>query len=32
MLLDESEVHLKVDDMVVQHGTNQAWSNRGTEK
>ena len=31
MLLDDREVHLKVDDMVVQRGTNRAWSNRGTE-
>ncbi len=32
MLLDDSEVQLKVDDIVVQHGTNHAWSNRGMEK
>lgn len=31
MLLDDREVHLKVDDMVVQRGTNRAWSNRCTE-
>ena len=31
MLLDDSEVHLKVDDMVIQRGTNHAWSNRGME-
>ena len=31
MLLDDSEVYLKVDDMVVQRGANHAWSNRGTE-
>ena len=31
MLLDDSEVHLKAGDMVVQRGTNHAWSNRGTE-
>ena len=31
MLLDDSEVHLKVDDIVVQRVTNLAWSNRGTE-
>ena len=31
MLLDDSEVHLKVDDIVVQRVTNHAWSNRGTE-
>ena len=31
MLLDDSEVHLKAGDMVVQRGTNHAWSNRGKE-
>ena len=31
MLLDDSEVHLKAGDIVVQRGTNHAWSNRGTE-
>jgi len=31
MLLDESEVHLKAGDVVIQRGTNHAWSNRGTE-
>ena len=31
MLLDDSEVHLKEGDMLVQRGTNHAWSNRGTE-
>lgn len=31
MLLDESEVHLKAGDVVVQQGTNHAWVNRGTE-
>ena len=31
MLLDESEVHLKAGDVLVQRGTNHAWSNRGTE-
>ena len=31
MLLDEDEVHLSAGDMVVQRGTNHAWSNRGTE-
>jgi len=31
MLLDDSEVHLKAGDVVVQRGTNHAWSNRGTE-
>jgi mannose-6-phosphate isomerase-like protein (cupin superfamily) len=29
MLLDDSEVHLKVGDVVVQRGTNHAWVNRG---
>ena len=28
MLLDDSEVHLKTGDVVVQRGTNHAWSNR----
>ena len=28
MLLDDSEVHLKAGDVVVQRGTNHAWSNR----
>jgi mannose-6-phosphate isomerase-like protein (cupin superfamily) len=28
MLLDESEVHLKAGDVVIQRGTNHAWSNR----
>lgn len=31
MLLDEDEVHLSTGDVVVQRGTNHAWSNRGTE-
>ena len=31
MLLDDSEVHLKAGDVVVQRGTNHAWSNQGTE-
>ena len=31
MLLDESEVHLKAGDVVIQRGTNHAWSNRGKE-
>lgn len=30
MLLDESEVHLKAGDVVVQQATNHAWINRGT--
>jgi len=29
MLLDESEVHLTVGDVLVQQGTNHAWVNRG---
>jgi uncharacterized cupin superfamily protein len=28
MLLDREEVHLKAGDIVVQCGTNHAWSNR----
>ena len=28
MLLDEAEVHLKTGDVVIQRGTNHAWSNR----
>jgi len=31
MLLDDSEVHLKAGDVVIQQGTNHAWVNRGTE-
>ena len=31
MLLDDDEVHLSAGDVVVQRGTNHAWSNRGTE-
>ena len=31
MLLDDSEVHLKAGDFVVQRGTNHAWVNRGGE-
>ena len=31
MLLDDSEVHLKAGDVIVQRGTNHAWINRGTE-
>ena len=30
MLLDDSEVHLKAGDIVIQQGTNHAWVNRGT--
>jgi mannose-6-phosphate isomerase-like protein (cupin superfamily) len=29
MLLDDSEVHLKAGDVVIQQGTNHAWVNRG---
>jgi len=29
MLMDESEVHLKAGDVVIQRGTNHAWANRG---
>ena len=28
MLLDEEEVHLRAGDVVIQRGTNHAWSNR----
>jgi mannose-6-phosphate isomerase-like protein (cupin superfamily) len=31
MLLDDSEVHLKAGDVLVQQGTNHAWVNRGSE-
>jgi len=31
MLLDDSEVHLKAGDVLVQQGTNHAWVNRGRE-
>ena len=31
MLLDDEEVHLSPGDVVIQRGTNHAWSNRGTE-
>lgn len=31
MLMDDSEVHLKAGDFLVQQGTNHAWVNRGTE-
>jgi uncharacterized cupin superfamily protein len=30
MLLDDSEIHLKAGDVLVQQGTNHAWVNRGT--
>ena len=31
MLLDDSEVHLREGDVLVQRGTNHAWVNRGKE-
>ncbi len=31
MLLDDSEVHLKAGDVVVQRGTNHSWVNRGSQ-
>ena len=31
VLLDDSEIHLKAGDVLVQQGTNHAWVNRGTE-
>lgn len=31
MLLDDSEVHLKTGDVIIQQGTNHAWVNRGKE-
>jgi mannose-6-phosphate isomerase-like protein (cupin superfamily) len=31
MLLDDSEVHLKAGDVVIQRGTNHAWVNRGND-
>jgi mannose-6-phosphate isomerase-like protein (cupin superfamily) len=31
MLLDDSEVHLKAGDILVQNATNHAWINRGKE-
>jgi mannose-6-phosphate isomerase-like protein (cupin superfamily) len=30
MLLDDSEVHMRAGDIMVQQGTNHAWINRGT--
>jgi mannose-6-phosphate isomerase-like protein (cupin superfamily) len=29
MLLDDSEIHLKAGDVLIQQGTNHAWINRG---
>lgn len=31
MLMDDSEVHLKAGDVVIQQATNHAWVNRGNE-
>ena len=31
MLMDDEDIHLTAGDVVVQQGTNHAWSNRGTE-
>lgn len=31
MLLDDSEIHLKAGDVLIQQGTNHAWINRGKE-
>ncbi|MEA2949243.1 MAG: hypothetical protein QOI40_4573 [Alphaproteobacteria bacterium] len=31
MLLDDSEIHLKAGDVLIQQGTNHAWVNRGTQ-
>ena len=31
MLLDDSEIHLKAGDVLIQQGTNHAWVNRGRE-
>jgi len=31
MLVDDSEVHLRAGDVLVQQGTNHAWVNRGRE-
>lgn len=31
MMMDEEDILLKAGDVVVQQGTNHAWSNRGTE-
>jgi mannose-6-phosphate isomerase-like protein (cupin superfamily) len=31
MLLDDSEIHLRAGDALIQQGTNHAWVNRGTE-
>ena len=31
MLLDDDEVHLKAGDVLIQRGTNHAWSNRSNK-
>ena len=31
MVMDDSTIHLKAGDVVIQRGTNHAWINRGTE-
>ena len=31
MMMDEDEYLLKAGDVVIQQGTNHAWSNRGAE-
>jgi uncharacterized cupin superfamily protein len=31
MLMDDTEVHVKAGDVLVQQGTNHAWVNRGKE-
>jgi len=31
MLLDDSEIHLKAGDVVIQRGANHAWVNRGNQ-
>jgi hypothetical protein len=31
MLLDDTEVHFKAGDVLIQQGTNHAWVNRGSE-
>jgi mannose-6-phosphate isomerase-like protein (cupin superfamily) len=31
MLLDDTEIHLKAGDVLIQQGTNHAWLNRGNE-
>jgi uncharacterized cupin superfamily protein len=31
MLLDDSEIHVKAGDVLVQQATNHAWANNGTK-